>query len=82
MNRMEGFATKSVTSGSMKSQYKKDMIYFFVNKRPVNLSKKFTLLLGQLYRQHNPSAKYVLILNVTISPGLLFFSLKRGLNLK
>jgi len=71
MVRMEGYATKSITSGSMKSPYKKDMVYFFVNKRPVNLSKKFTMLLGQLYRQHNPSAKYVVILNVTISPGLV-----------
>jgi len=66
--KMEGYATKSVTSGSMKSSYKKDMLYFFVNKRPVNLNKKFVNLLSQIYRQHNPNAKYLVILNLTIAP--------------
>jgi len=66
--KMDGYATKSLTSGSMKSSYKKDMLYFFVNKRPVNLNKKFVVLLSQIYRQHNPNAKYLVILNLTIAP--------------
>jgi DNA mismatch repair ATPase MutL len=66
---MDGFATKTLTSGSMKSPYKKDMLYFFVNKRPVNLGKKFTLLLSQAYKQHNPNAKYLVLLNLTLPPG-------------
>jgi DNA mismatch repair ATPase MutL len=78
--RFYGYATKTITSGSMHSNYKKDMVYFFVNKRPVNVNKKFTTLLSQIYKQYNPGAKYIVILSISLPSSIILIILMNFLD--
>ena len=71
--RIEGYATKMILSGSMQSTLlKKDIIFFYVNKRPINMNKKMIHVLSELYKQFNATAKYCVILNFTMRTGIYF----------
>ena len=71
--RIEGYGTKMILSGSMQSTLlKKDIIFFYVNKRPINMNKKMIHVLSELYKQFNATAKYCVILNFTMKTGIYF----------
>lgn len=61
--------SSNIVSGSAYADGKKDVVYFYVNQRPVSIPKSLTILFNQNYRQYNPGAKYTAILNVIISPS-------------
>jgi DNA mismatch repair protein PMS2 len=65
--KVHGYVTKTVPSGSMNaSKLNKDYVFFYLNKRPIDLPRKFKNLFGEIYKQYNPSMNPLLILNIDV----------------
>ena len=62
---VQGYVTKNINSGSGKENIwlKKNTLYFYVNRRPINPPKKFQTVLSDIYKQYNPNSKFIAILN-------------------
>jgi len=63
--QIKGFLMKNINSGSGKENLwlKKNMVYFYLNKRPIDPPKRFLYVLGEIYRQYNSNSKFIAILN-------------------
>jgi DNA mismatch repair protein PMS2 len=44
----------------------KDYVFFYLNKRPIDLPRKFKNLFSDIYKQYNPSMNPLLILNIEV----------------
>ena len=65
--KVQGFLTKSVLSGSMnQNKMSKEQTFFFLNKRPIEMPRKFKLLFTELYRQYNPSMNPIIVFNIDV----------------
>jgi DNA mismatch repair ATPase MutL len=59
-----GFLTKTILSGSMNgSKLNKEQVFFYLNRRPIDMPRKFKTLFSEMYRQYNPSMNPILVLN-------------------
>ena len=49
--KISGFVTKSVPSGSMNpSKLNKEQVFFYLNKRPIDIPRKFKNLFSEIYK--------------------------------
>lgn len=49
--KVSGYVTKSIISGSMNgSNLNKDSTFFFLNRRPIDIPRRFKLLFTELYK--------------------------------
>ena len=65
--KVSGFVTKTILSGSMNgSKINKEQIFFFLNRRPIDIPRKFKNLFTEMYKQYNPSMNPILILNIEV----------------
>lgn len=65
---VKGLIMKNINSGSGKENLwlKKNMAYFYINRRPINPPKKFMTILSDIYKQYNQGSKFIAILNFEI----------------
>ena len=64
---MNGYITKSVPSGSMNpSKLNKEQVFFYLNKRPIDIPRKFKNLFSEIYKLYNPSMNPILVLNIEV----------------
>jgi len=65
--KINGYVTKSVPSGSMNpSKLNKEQVFFYLNKRPIDIPRKFKNLFSEIYKQYNPSMNPILVLNIEV----------------
>lgn len=66
---VKGLIMKNINSGSGRENVwlKKNMTYFYVNRRPINPPKKFFNVLSEIYKQYNPGSKFIAILNFELN---------------
>lgn len=66
--KIAGFILKNINSGSVNETawLKKNITFFYVNKRPIDPNKKIMYLFGEFYRQYNNNSKFIAILNFII----------------
>jgi DNA mismatch repair protein PMS2 len=48
------------------SKINKEQIFFFLNRRPIDMPRKFKSLFTDIYRQYNPSMNPILVLNIEV----------------
>jgi len=64
---VNGYITKSVPSGSMNpSKLNKEQVFFYLNKRPIDIPRKFKNLFSEIYKLYNPSMNPILVLNIEV----------------
>lgn len=75
--KITGFILKNVNSGSVNESawLKKNITYFYVNKRPINPHKKIMYLFGEFYRQYNNNSKFIAILNFVMDSKAVDYNL-------
>ena len=66
---IKGFLMKNINSGSGKENLwlKKNLLYFYLNRRPINPPKKFQNVLAEIYKQYNSNSKFIAILNFELN---------------
>jgi DNA mismatch repair protein PMS2 len=65
--KVTGYVTKTIISGSMNSsKISKDQNFFFLNRRPIDIPRRFKTLFADMYKQYNPSMNPILILNLDV----------------
>lgn len=67
--KLEGYVTKTVLSGSVGgsgSKLNKEQTFFYLNRRPVEMPKRFRSLFTEVYKQYNSSTSPMLVLNATV----------------
>ena len=65
-----GFITKTMLSGSVSSnKVSKDIVFCFLNRRPIDLPRKMKQLFQDTYKQYNPASIPYLVLNLEVEDG-------------
>ena len=44
----------------------KDMTFFYLNKRPIDMPRKFKSLFSEMYKQYNPSISPIIVMNIDV----------------
>ncbi|CDW77338.1 mismatch repair endonuclease pms2-like [Stylonychia lemnae] len=65
--KVTSFITKTVLSGSMNNnKINKDFTFFYLNKRPIDMPRKFKQLFSEIYKIYNPSTNPIIVMNIDV----------------
>lgn len=48
------------------SKLNKEQVFFYLNKRPIDMPRKFKNLFSEIYKLYNPSMNPILVLNIDV----------------
>ena len=48
------------------SKLNKEQVFFYLNKRPIDIPRKFKNLFSEIYKLYNPSMNPILVLNIEV----------------
>ena len=77
--KINGYILKNIISGSLKvnSWLQKNILYFYLNKRPINPVKKIVNILNEVYKEFNSNTKIIAILEIFIDNKKLDFNVSK-----
>ena len=65
--KIRGYMTRTVLSGSANGpKMTREGTFSFLNCRPIDMPRKMRMLLGEMYKQYNPTASVIVLWNILV----------------